>query len=106
MDLVISPNKTYYITVFFNSDQTKQNFKNDLESKNIYDMLNKEPNVNHIKNYLIFQTAITDSMKTHLTKKVMKFNKKKHKRDPWMTYGILNHVNRKNHLHKKTNENQ
>ena len=33
MDLVISPNKTYYITMFSNSDQTKQNFKNDLEFK-------------------------------------------------------------------------
>ena len=101
MDLVIPPNKTYYITVFSNSDQTKQNFKNDLESKNIYDKLNKEPNANPNENYLILQTAITDSMKTHLTKKVIKFNRKKHKRDPWMTYGILNSVNRKNLLYKK-----
>ena len=101
MDLVIPPNKTYNITVFSNSDQTKQNFKNDLESKNIYDMLNKEPNANPNENYLIPQTAISDSMKTHLTKKVIKFNRKKHKRDPWMTYGILNSVNRKNLLYKK-----
>ena len=71
MDLVIPPIKTHYITVFSNSDQTKQNFKNDLESKNIYDMLNKEPNANPNENYLILQTAITDSMKTHLTKKVV-----------------------------------
>ena len=107
MDLVIPPNKTHYITVFSNSDQTKQNFKNNLESKNIYDMLNKEPNANPNENYLILQkTAITDSMRTHLTKKVVKFNKKKHKRDLWMTYGILNSVNRTNLLYKKTNENQ
>ena len=64
-------------------------------------MLNKEPNANPNKNYLILQTAITDSMNTHLTKKVIKFNRKKHKRDPWMTYGILNSVNRKNLLYKK-----
>ena len=101
MNLVIPPNKTYYITVISNSDQAKQNFKNDLESRNIYNMLNKEPNANPNENYLILQTAITDSMKTHLTKKVMKFNRKKHKRDPWMTYGILNSVNRKNLLYKK-----
>ena len=31
----------------------------------------------------------------------MTFNRKKHKRDPWMTYGILNSVNRKNLLYKK-----
>ena len=68
-------------------------------------MLNKEPNANPNENYLILQTTITDSMKTYLTKKVMKFNRKKHKRDPWMTYVILNSVNRRNLLYKKTNEN-
>ena len=73
MNLVIPPNKMYYITVFSNSDQTKQNFKNDLESKNIYDMLNKKPNANPNENYLILQTTINDSMK-----KVVKFNRKKH----------------------------
>ena len=64
-------------------------------------MLNKEPNANPNESYLILQTAITDSMNTHLTKKVIKFNRKKHKRDPWMTYGILNSVNRKNLSYKK-----
>ena len=39
-----------YVTVFSNSDQTKQNFKNDFESKNIYDILNKEPNANPNEN--------------------------------------------------------
>ena len=101
MDLVIPPFKTHYFTMFSNSDQTKQNFKNHMESKNIYDMLNKEPNANPNENYLILQTAITDSMKTHLTKKVVKINRKRHKRDPWMTYGILYSVNRKNLLYKK-----
>ena len=60
MDLVIPPNKMYYITVFSNSDQTKQNFKNGFESKNIYDILNKEPNVNPNLNYSILETAIID----------------------------------------------
>ena len=40
-------------------------------------------------------------MNTHLTKKRVKFNTRKHKKDPWMTYGILNSVNRKNLLYKK-----
>ena len=38
MDFVIPQNKTYYITVFSNNDQTKQNFKNDFKSKNIFDI--------------------------------------------------------------------
>ena len=69
IDFVIPQNKTYYITVFSNSNQTKQNFKHDFESRHICDILNKKPNVNPNKNYAIFETAIIDCMNTHLTKK-------------------------------------
>ena len=40
-------------------------------------------------------------MNSHLGIKIVKFNKKKHKRDPWITYGILNQVNQKNLLFKR-----
>ena len=39
-------------------------------------------------------------MNTHLETKVVKFNRKKHKCDPWITYDILKSVNRKIHLYK------
>ena len=81
-------------------DKTKQNFKDDFEFKNIYDILNKKTNANPNEKYSILETAFIDSMNTHLTKKEVKFNRRKHKRDPWMTYGILNSVNRKNLLYK------
>ena len=34
-------------------------------------------------------------MNTHLETKLVKFNRKNHKSDPWITYGILKSVNRK-----------
>ena len=40
-------------------------------------------------------------MNSHLGIKIVKFNKKKHKRDPWITYGILKSVNQKNLLFKR-----
>ena len=64
-------------------------------------MLNKEPDANPNENYSILDTANTDSMNTHLTKNEVKFNRTKHTRDPWMTYGILNSVNRKNLVYKE-----
>ena len=39
-------------------------------------------------------------MNAHLEKKIVKFNRKKHKKDPWMTYSILKSVNHKNKLYK------
>ena len=55
----------------------------------------------HNRNYEIIENAITNSMNIYLTKKVVKFNKKKHKKEPWITYGILNSVNHKNKLYKR-----
>ena len=40
-------------------------------------------------------------MNAHLEKKIVKFNRRKHKKDPWFTYGILNSVNHKNRLYTR-----
>ena len=101
MNLTLPPQKINYITVFPNSDQSKINLKNDFESKSIYDRLNHELDANPDENYSILETAISDSMNAHLEKKIVKFNRRKHKKDPWITYGILNSVNHKNRLYKR-----
>ena len=101
MNLTLPPQKINYITVFSNSDQSKITFKNDFESKSVYDRLNHELDANPDENYSILETAISDSMNAHLEKKIVKFNRRKHKKDPWITYGILNSVNHKNRLYKR-----
>ena len=44
-------------------------------------------------------------MNCHLVKKIVKLNKKKYKRDPWITFAILKSVNKKNRLYKKLKKN-
>ena len=34
-------------------------------------------------------------MESHMNKKTVKFNRRKHKRDPWITFAILRSVNKK-----------
>ena len=89
MNVVLPPQKTVYVTVFLNSDQSKQNFKHDFEAKKIYERLNTTPDANPNENYCILETAILESMSNRLKEKVVKFNRKRHKRDPCMSYGIL-----------------
>ena len=101
MNVVLSLQKTVYVIVLSNSDQSKQNFKNDFEAKKIYARLNTVPDSNPNDNYCILETAVIESMSNHLQEKVVRFNKKKHKRDTWMTYGILKLVNHKNKLYKE-----
>ena len=38
---------------------------------------------------------IQDAKNLHFPKKTVKFNKKKHKKSKWMTYGILKSINKK-----------
>ena len=100
LNVVLPPQRTVYVTIFSNSEHSIQSFKNDFECKNIYEKLNKDLNADPNKNYAMLEAAITESMNAHLEKKIVKFNRKKHKKDPWMTYGILKSVNHKNKLYK------
>ena len=93
-------NKTKYITIYSNSAESKMNFRNDIASKNIYEKLNKDIHCNPNENYNILESEIIKSMESHMNKKTVKFNRRKHERDPWITFGILRSVNKKNKLYK------
>ena len=43
---------------------------------------------------------IQEAKNTQFPKKTVKFNKKKHKKSKWTTYGILNSINKKDRLYK------
>lgn len=93
--------KTKYITIFQTSLAAKENFRQSIESKNIYQRMEKDPLADPNDNYTILENAIDEGMKSHLEPKTVKFNKKHHKLEPWMTHAILNSVNKKNKMYKK-----
>ena len=96
----LPPNKTKYITIYSNSAESKMNFKNDIASKNIYEKIYKNIHCNPKENYNILESEIIKSTESHMDKRTVKFNRRKHKRDPWITIGILRSVNKKNKLYK------
>ena len=78
-----------------------ENFVQELlNDMNIYDQLLKPIDSNPHENYDIFMKLIQDAKNLHFPKKTVKFNKKKHKKSKWMTYGILNYINNKDRLYK------
>ena len=98
INLMSPKNKVKYITIYANSEECKSNFKNDIASKNMFDRLDKDLHGDPNVNYKILESEIISSMNCHMEKKIVKFNRKKHKRDPWITFGILKLVNKKNLL--------
>ena len=76
-------------------------FLRELKDINIYDKLEQLRLSNPQDNYDRFITLINDAKEKHLPKKTVKFNKRKHKKSKWMTYGILNSINTKDKLYKK-----
>ena len=105
INLISPKNETKYITICANSEECKSNFKNDIASKNIVDRLNKDLHADPNANYKILESEIISSMNCHMEKKIVKYNRKKHKRDPWITYGILKSVNKKKLAIQKIEEN-
>ena len=100
INLTMPPDKTKYITIYSNTVESKINFKNDISSKDIYNKLDNNLHADPNLNYNILEKEIIKSMETHMQKKTVKFNRRKHKRDPWITFGILRSVNKKNNLYK------
>ena len=99
--------KTRYITIYANKEECKEKFQNDIASKRIHDKLDKNLHADPNTNYKILKSEIINSMNCHMENKVVKFNKNKNKKNPWITFAILKSVN-KNWRYKKlkkTNEN-
>ena len=66
-----------------------------------YDWNDVTSTLNVDEAYNIFINKITDAINKHLPMKTIKFNKNKHKGNPWITRGILNSLKTKEKLYIK-----
>ena len=73
----------------------------ELEELNIYEKLHTSVDSRPEENYGILLKLLSTAKDKHLPTKIVKFNRKKHKRAKWMTNGILKSINTKDKLYKK-----
>ena len=78
-----------------------KNFVDEFDSIKMYDKLNQNINESPEDNYNRFANLVNSAREKHLPTKIVKYNKKKHKKSCWMTYGILESINNKNRLYKR-----
>ena len=93
------PNK--YIKVCKKTPDSTNQFREELRSSNINDLLDITPSSDPNENYNILENIITEAKKKFFPCKVIKFNKYKHKKSPWITRGIIKSIKSRNDLYKR-----
>ena len=90
-----------YVTVHETSKKSHDDFLNELNRIDIKSKLNSLPNADTNLKYNTLAEIIENAKQKYLPAKVKKFNKYKHKRQPFITEGILISIKFKDKLHKK-----
>ena len=93
----IIPHK--YITINKQTPNAIQNFKEELSSSNIMELLDVNLEYNPNSNYDVLHDLICALKQKHFPNKKIKLNKYKHKSTPWITTGILKSIKCKNKIH-------
>ena len=80
--------------------RSMHNFVKELDEICIYEQLQPALDANPQENYDIFIKLVSSAKNKHLPKKIVRFNKKKHKKAKWLTNGILKSINIKDKMYK------
>ena len=94
-------NTTKLVPKKYNVEKARQAFLLDLESQDIYGMLNTNIDCNPNDNYAIFAKIMEETREKHFPNVLVKFNKHRHKDKKWITYGIINSITYRDKLHLK-----
>ena len=73
----------------------------ELQSINIMNLLDKNLNNDPNSNYDILHNILTTTINKHIPLNKVKFNKYRHKKTNWITYGILRSIRFRNNLYRK-----
>ena len=88
-------NKGKFIEVEKNNGNAVENFQNYLSEKNIIAKLDHNIRSDPNANYDILFAELANAKQLHMPTKRVKFNKRKHKVQPWMNNVLLKKINKK-----------
>ena len=74
---------------------------NKLDSLSIMNELDRHPNGNPNLNYIKLENVIYKSMNETMPQKKVKYNKYKHKKSKWITYGIIRSIKFRDNLYRR-----
>ena len=83
-----------------NVERATEFFIQDLKSQNIYDKLSPSLDLNPNANYKIMSDIIKECRLKHFPNTLVKFNKRHHKANKWITYGIIKSINTRDKMYQ------
>ena len=90
-----------YIEVENITPSSLLNFETAIGNTDLLSQFDLNPLADPNFNYNFLSSAIDHAKTKHIPKKTRKFNKRKHKKEPWMTNNLLAHINRKNDMYRE-----
>ena len=91
---------TQYIEIETKSENSQKHFIEHLKNINIMNKLNMDINSDINDNYEVFCKLLQSSKSEHMPIKSVKFNKYKHKKNKWISKGIIKSIEIKDKLYK------
>ena len=99
-NLTTKVNVKKYVKLNPQNSNSLINFKTGIQKANIYNTLHKDEGYDPNENYGIMQEIINNKIKTYFPVRVVKFNKRKHKKSNWITKGIINSISFRDNMYR------
>ena len=81
-----------YIEIERNDRHSTQTFVTKLQDFNLQNKLDMSENADLNENFNLFTQKFSTIKEKYLPKRKVKFNKRKHRKNPWLTQGLLNSI--------------
>ena len=105
-DNIVQNSKPKFTRILKQNDDVIQQMKNEINSSELHKKLDTSQTANPNASYNVILEVIETGRKKHMTGKFVKFNKYKHKKSKWITYGILKSIRFRDNLYKKIEINE
>ena len=97
---LINPVSRNYSEVENINEKPVGQFKNALKSTKIHEEDNHEVYANPNENYQILINILSKAKEIYMPKTTKRYNKRKDKKEKWMTNKLLQQINKKNYMYK------
>lgn len=94
-----STDKSRYVKVYPNKPDLMYSFKQEIANSCILSNFTNDYNTNPNNNYEILNENIKSALQQHLSIRIVKFNKHKHKKSSWISNGIIRSIKYRDRLY-------